>query len=38
MEILVLSLVGALIVGGGLWLATRDTKPAEDDQHGHRPA
>ncbi len=38
MEILVLSLVAGLVVIGGLWLATRDTKPVEKDHAGHRPA
>lgn len=29
MDILVLSLVAGLVVAGGLWMATRDTKPEE---------
>ena len=36
MDILVLSLVAGLVAFGGLWLASRDTKPAEkqkDSQH-----
>jgi hypothetical protein len=28
MDILVLSLVSGLVVAGGIWMATRDTKPA----------
>jgi hypothetical protein len=38
MEILVLSLVAGLVVIGGLWLATRDTKPAGNDHAGQHPA
>ena len=29
MEILILSIVAGLVTVGGLWMATRDTKPAE---------
>ena len=37
MEILVLSLVAGLVVAGGLWLASRDTKPTakHDDTQNH---
>ena len=36
MEILVLSLVSGLVLAGGVWMATRDTKPTEklpDESH-----
>lgn len=29
MDILVLSLVAGLVVAGGIWMATRDTKPVD---------
>lgn len=32
MEILILSLVCGLIAFGGLWVASRDTKPYKEDQ------
>lgn len=32
-EILILSLVCGLVAVGGLWLASRDTKPHDDHQH-----
>lgn len=38
MDILVLSLVAGLVVGGGIWMATRETKPVEKHPEGHRPA
>lgn len=38
MEILVLSIVAGLVVIGGVWMATRETKPAEKHQDGHRTA
>lgn len=38
MEILVLSLVAGMVVAGGLWMATRETKPADDRQTEHRHA
>jgi len=38
MEILVLSLVAGLVVIGGLWMATRDTKPVEKHPDGPHPA
>ena len=38
MEILVLSLVAGLVVVGGLWMATRDTKPVEEHSDGHHRA
>ena len=38
MDILVLSLVAGLVVAGGLWLASRDTKPvANHDDKQHHP-
>ena len=38
MEILVLSLVAGLVVAGGRWLASRDTKPvANHDDKQHHP-
>ena len=38
MEILVLSLVAGLVVAGGLWRASRDTKPvANHDDKQHHP-
>ena len=33
MGILILSLVAGLIAVGGLWVASRDTKPAEKHDH-----
>lgn len=38
MDILVLSLVAGLVVAGGIWMATRDTKPAAKHPEEHRPA
>lgn len=38
MEILVLSFVAGIVVVGGLWMATRDTKPAETKSDEHRLA
>ena len=32
MEILVLSLVAGLVVAGGVWMATRETKPVGNPQ------
>lgn len=38
MDILILCIVAGLISAGGLWLATRDTKPVEKhDDHAHKP-
>jgi hypothetical protein len=37
MEILVLSLVAGMVVADGIWLATRETKPASR-RHGQRRA
>ncbi len=36
MDILILSLVAGMVVIGGLWLASRDTKPSE--KQGDHPA
>ena len=37
MDILILSLVAGLIAAGGLWVASRDTKPTEThDDHPHK--
>ena len=37
MDILILSLVAGLIAAGGLWVASRDTKPtATHDDHPHK--
>ncbi|BDT74123.1 hypothetical protein os4_36760 (plasmid) [Comamonadaceae bacterium OS-4] len=38
MEILFLSLVAGFVVLGGVWMATRDTKPEEDTTETHRIA
>jgi hypothetical protein len=38
MEILILSLVAGLVVIGGLWMATRDTKPVEKISDRHNAA
>jgi hypothetical protein len=38
MEILVLSLIAGVFVVGGLWMATRDTKPLEKDSDEHHAA
>lgn len=38
MEILVLSLVAGLVVIGGVWMATRDTKPVEKHADVQHPA
>lgn len=36
MDILVLSIVAGLVVVGGLWMATRDTKPvSKRPKHHH---
>ena len=32
MDILVLSLIAGAVVAGGVWLATRDTRPPEPPQ------
>lgn len=32
MDILVLSLVAGLVVAGGIWMATRDTKPSNSSK------
>lgn len=34
MDILVLSLVAGLVAIGGLWLASRDTKPTHNQEDG----
>ena len=36
MEILVLSLVAGLVVAGGVWVATRETKPGGHPQSTDR--
>ena len=38
MEILFLSFIAGLVVVGGVWMATRDTKPVEDSSETHRIA
>lgn len=38
MDILVLSLVAGLVVAGGIWMATRDTKSESDHPADHRHA
>ncbi len=38
MDILVLSLVAGLVVAGGIWMATRDTKSEQDHSANHRHA
>ena len=38
MDILVLSLVAGLVVAGGIWMATRDTKSMDDHSADHRNA
>lgn len=40
MDILILSLVAGMVVFGGLWLASRETKPPNtpsDSQGDHKP-
>ena len=37
MDILVLSLVAGLVVVGGIWMATRDSKPDVKHPDGHHP-
>lgn len=38
MDILILSIVAGLVVIGGIWMATRDTKPADKHLDDHRIA
>ena len=38
MDILVLSIVAGLVVIGGIWMVTRDTKSEEKHQDDHRIA
>lgn len=38
MDILVMSIVAGLVVIGGIWMVTRDTKPEEKHQDDHRIA
>lgn len=38
MDILVLLIVTVVVAGGGLWVASRDTKPVEKRPDGHHPA
>ena len=36
-QILILSLVAGLVVVGGVWMATRDTKPVDKQSDGNNP-
>ncbi len=38
MDILVLSIVAGLVVAGGLWMASRETKPVGKNPKSHRHA
>lgn len=38
MDILVLSIVAGLVVIGGIWMATRDSKPEDKHLDDHRVA
>lgn len=38
MDILVLSLIAGMVVVGGIWMATRDTKPVDKRPDGHQIA
>ena len=37
MDILALLIVTAVVAGGGLWLASRDSNPVDRHPDGHRP-
>jgi hypothetical protein len=38
MDILILSLVAGLVVVGGIWIVTRETKPADKQTETHPTA